>query len=344
MKKKLFLLLILTVLLAGLGLTQAHAEDEGTDWVHYKGVTTARVNVRTGPGEEYDKVVLEDKTTNLQLDAQEDVIILDEAVASSGKVWYHVRVTRNGKEYEGFSTSSYISKLEDQVITPSPTPMPTATPTPVPAEPTEEPAVSAQPTQPLIPEQTETPNDKSGVMKAILIVVIVGIVAFIALMVYKILKDRSGGRNSASKKIDSLRKVRLDDGKGNVGKKVPQIKRGDVDRTVRENRSEVYYRNSYDDADDEQDGFDQGGEPDDKRALRDAIERLQEHDIVYHTIYGEGEVYDNSDVKLIEVRFGNDMRFLKKDQLVARRELKIVDEEDQAIARRRNRRRTSTRR
>ena len=87
-----------------------------------------------------------------------------------------------------------------------------------------------------------------------------------------------------------------------------------------------------------QDGFDQGGEPDDKRALRDAIERLQEHDIVYHTIYGEGEVYDNSDVKLIEVRFGNDMRFLKKDQLVARREHKVVDEEDQAIARRRRRR------
>ena len=82
-------------------------------------------------------------------------------------------------------------------------------------------------------------------------------------------------------------------------------------------------------------------ESDEKRALREAIERLQEHDIVYHTIYGEGEVYDNSDVKLIEVRFGNDMRFLKKDQLVAKRELKIIDEEDQSIARRRNRRRNN---
>ena len=342
MKKKILLFIMLTALLGCFGLTKAHAEDEGTDWVHYKGVTTAKVNVRTGPGEEYDKVVLEDKSTTLQLNAQEDVIILDEAVASTGKVWYHIRATRDGVEYEGFSTSSYISKLDDEMITPSPTPKPTATPTPIPEEPTKEPAESLQPTQSLVPEQTETPNDKSGVMKAILIVVIVGIVAFIALMVYKILKDRSG-KASASKKIDSLRKVRLDDGRANGNKKVPQIKRGDVDRSVRENRSEVYYRNSYDDADEDGDSFDQGGEADDKRALRDAIERLQEHDIVYHTIYGEGEVYDNSDVKLIEVRFGNDMRFLKKDQLVARRELKIVDEEDQAIARRRNRRRTSRR-
>ena len=83
--------------------------------------------------------------------------------------------------------------------------------------------------------------------------------------------------------------------------------------------------------------------PNEKRALRDAIDRLQEHDIVYHVIYGEGEVRDNSDVKLIEVRFNNDIRFLKKDQLVAKRELRVIDEEDQSIARRRNRRRNPRR-
>ena len=35
--------------------------------------------------------------------------------------------------------------------------------------------------------------------------------------------------------------------------------------------------------------------------------------------YGKGEVYDNSDIGRIEVRFGNDVRFLNKDDLVSKK-------------------------
>ena len=71
---------------------------------------------------------------------------------------------------------------------------------------------------------------------------------------------------------------------------------------------------------------------------RAAVDRLQQHDIINHKVYGEGEVYDNSDVKLMEVRFGNDVRFLNKDSIVAKKLIEIIDDEDQANARRRNKR------
>ena len=161
---------------------------------------------------------------------------------------------------------------------------------------------------------------------------------FPILIVYKILRDRkSGSDDAASRKVDRLKKLNLDN--RDSGRKVPQIKRLDVESSAPEEvRQDVYYKNSYDSGEDD---LKRNAEKDtdERRALRAAIDRLQEHDIVYHTTYGEGEVFDNSDVKLIEVRFGNDMRFLKKDQLVAKRELLIIDEEDQSIAKRRNKRR-----
>ncbi|MBP5331307.1 MAG: SH3 domain-containing protein [Lachnospiraceae bacterium] len=339
MKKRLLLLLALFSLLMCFGITKVYASDEGDNWIHYKGIATARVNVRLGPGEEYDKVTLEDKS-NLQLTAQEEVIILDEAVAASGNVWYHIRVTRDGKEYEGYSTSTYLSKDENSAITPSPTPLPTPTPTPAPTA-TSAPTSQPTPTQPLVPSDNTTPNDKGGILKVILIVVIIGVVGLIGLMVFKLLGSRKANGTNTSRKIDFLKKINLG-GTSNSNRKLPQIKKSDSERNVREDvRSEIYYRNSVDDEYTEGANASMKAESDEKRALREAIERLQEHDIVYHTIYGEGEVYDNSDVKLIEVRFGNDMRFLKKDQLVAKRELKIIDEEDQSIARRRNRRRNN---
>ena len=343
MKKILISLLALFILVLGMGTVTVHAEEDDTI-TRYRGVATERVNVRTGPGEEYDKVPLEGDET-LQLTPQEEVVIIGEAMSSKGKVWYQLIATRNGKEYTGYSTSSYVSKQEE--ITPEPTPEPTEEPTKAPT-PTLEPTKAADPTptQPLVSSDDTPPNDKDGIMTVILIVVIVGVVALIGLLVFKLLSSRQNNGNTTSRKLDLLKKVHLDGDNGNNnGRKLPQIKKSDIDRAVREDvRSDVYYRNSYNDEYTEGVNANMQADSDEKRALREAIERLQEHDIVYHTIYGEGEVYDNSDVKLIEVRFGNDMRFLKKEQLVAKRELKIIDEEDQSIARRRNRRRNNNRR
>ena len=342
MKKRLLFIFAFITMLLCFGAVDSYAGDtEGQ--IKYKGMANDTVNVREGPGTKYDKVMMEDKT-NLQLHAREEIVILDEAVSDEGTVWYHLVVTRDGKEYIGYSSSNYVSKLDPlPTPTPTPTPEPTATPTP---KPTPKPTADPTPTQPLVPEDNTTPNDKGGILKAILIVVIVGVVALIGLMVFKLLDSRRNSGTSTSRKIDLLKKVNLDGASGGrgdrgEGRRLPQIKKSDVDRAVREDvRSEVYFRSSDDDY---EDSSSSRGDSNEKRALRDAIDRLQEHDIVYHVIYGEGEVRDNSDVKLIEVRFNNDIRFLKKDQLVAKRELRVIDEEDQSIARRRNRRRNPRR-
>ena len=337
MKKRLLFFLAFFALILCFGTVSAYAEEgDGEEKVKYKGMANDTVNVREGPGTKFDKVIMEDKS-NLQLHPREEIIILDEAAADDGTPWFYLSVTRDGVEYKGYSSSNYVSKLE-ALPTPTPTPVPpTSTPTPT-LEPTEAPTATNPPIS-----GTDTnnanPNDKNSLKTAIIVVILVAMVALIGLLVFKLLGNRKVTGNSTSKKLEMLKKVNLEGSGSNSGRKVPQIKKSDFDRSYREDvKSEVYYRNT---ADDYYDGNNASmlADSDEKRALREAIDRLQEHDIVYHTIYGEGEVRDNSDVKLIEIRFDNDMRFLKKDQLAAKRELKIVDEEDQSIARRRNRRR-----
>lgn len=63
-----------------------------------------------------------------------------------------------------------------------------------------------------------------------------------------------------------------------------------------------------------------------KKALREQIQKLREHDIVIHKYFGRGEVFDNSDVRLIEVRFGGDVRFLNKETLASKKLLTITNE------------------
>lgn len=67
----------------------------------------------------------------------------------------------------------------------------------------------------------------------------------------------------------------------------------------------------------------------DKKSLRTAINGLKQHDIILHKFFGKGEVYDNSDVRLIEVRFGSDVRFLNKEQLVNKKLIQITNEKAQ---------------
>ncbi len=52
--------------------------------------------------------------------------------------------------------------------------------------------------------------------------------------------------------------------------------------------------------------------------LRRKLDQLKEQDTIVHKEYGVGEVIDNSDAQIIQVRFGRDLRFLKKDRLARR--------------------------
>lgn len=317
-------------------------EETSEDWIHYEGVATGKVNVRTGPGEEYDKLT-DINGNNIKLNAQEEVIILEDCTAKTGKVWYKISFTRDGHEYEGFSTSSYISKDLEKPITPTPEPTPEPTPTPT-STPTPTPTVEITPTpEPLLPDNSASGNSKATLKKVIIAVIVVAVVFVCSLVAYSILKRRnSKSSSSASRKVDRLKKLNVEN--STSGKKVPRIRTVEnIPNISEEVKQEIYIKKNIDFSDEFIGHEDiNSKENQEKKALREAIDRLQQHDIVIHKIYGEGEVYDNSDVKLIEVRFGSDMRFLKKDQLVSRKELTIVDEEDQTLARRRNNRRKRT--
>lgn len=342
------------VIVSVCGLKMVSAEgEEPENWVHYHGnVTKNGVNVRKGAGTNFD--VLQDKDGNdIKLVSQTELIILEESVAEDGKVWYKATFKKGEDSYEGFIRSDLASKQTDDPITPTPIP---ATPTPEPevtddksASDTEKPIVTQAP-KPTINGDTdkdsseeEGGNSKSTILFVIFAIIAIFAAVFIFIIVNSILKQNKKKKKShTSRKVDRLRREQEDGGNGAPsGKRRPEIKRAaNEGASVREIRQDVYYTNT--ESDDDLLGL-INQENDDKKSLRAAVDRLQEHDIIIHKVYGEGEVYDNSDVKLMEVRFGNDVRFLNKDSIVSKKLVEVFDDEDQALARRRNKRKTNKR-
>lgn len=319
---------------------QTAAEEE---WVHYYGIVTGNlVNVRSGPGTKYDKII-DDKGNAVQLEGQQQVIILDEALADDANLWYKISFEKNGNTYEGFSSGSFIAKDESKgTITPSPLPTPTEEPSVTPT-PVDIATSTPRPTTSLIKTEENTGEGNSAsTIKSVIIAVVIIAVLFMACFVFMSFRQKKVSRNKvhSSRKVDRIKRVSEQES-GNVGsqnKRRPEIRRSDEDEAYSTPaKREVYYTNEITDEEDILASL--GAPTDSKRALRSAIDRLQEHDIITHSIYGEGEVYDNSDVKLIEVRFGNDVRFLNKDSIVNKGLVTIVDEEEQAVAKRRRRKR-----
>lgn len=335
--KSVLLMAALIIFALAVGNVNVRADEK-----KYKGKVhdvKSALNVRKGAGKNYDSIT--DESGNiLQLKPDEEVVIIGQATAADGTVWYNVEFERDGKKYnEGYASSNYIEKGAE--ITEPPTPTPTATPEPTPTSIAE--VATKAPSQPT-PALSDNANDGEseqgggnpkkvilGVIFAVIAVAVVFFGLFIVLGLIKQNKRKNRIRNA--RKVDRMRSSEQEN---QGGKRKPEIRRSEDDGAyVREVRQSVYYTNPEDD--DELYGL-VSQEPDDKRTLRAAVDRLQEHDIINHKVYGEGEVYDNSDVKLMEVRFGNDVRFLNKDSIVQKRLIEIIDDEDQATARRRNRR------
>ncbi len=355
MKRSLKDLLRVMLVFGGLCLVftvKAQAGVEEYEYPHYVGVATATVNVREGAGVSFDQVT-DASGKKIQLSTGDEVEILEERKADDGIIWYHIAFTQKGVDYIGFSTSSYLAKDGDRIITPAPTPTPVIE---IEEEETvpvsditdnEEPKTDSKKekvTDPSETAETEAEDEDeggSGIGTILFVVIIVACILFgfwVALN-YLIKKKKDGQNNPASRKAEKFKQINMQ--KKDAGKRVPQIRQsGQRPAVPLEPRREVYVKRR----EPVQDNFvpvdaqeiEQDNES--KKSLREKIEQLQEHDLVRHVVYGEGEVCDNSDVKLLEVRFGNDMRFLKKDQLVNKRELVVYDEDEQSIARRRNRR------
>lgn len=86
-------------LMAGLLL---HFSGSGMAYAEKTGVLTGtHVNVRNGPGTEYGKIT--------QVNTGQQVTIIGEAAATTGNLWYQVRFSLNGKNYEGYIYAQYVS-------------------------------------------------------------------------------------------------------------------------------------------------------------------------------------------------------------------------------------------
>lgn len=316
--------------------------ERGENNVYRGRVTTDGLNVREAAGKDNPVVQLND--AGVTLEKQDEVAILDQAV-SSGQVWYKVSFLKDETIVVGYVHSSYV-ELTVEVVTPLPTPspVPTLTPTPTPAAPTKEP-VSTTPTP--TPQKEEEPKGGGGLV-ALLVVAVIAAGVLVALWYLKKRNDDAKG-NETKEKIDNLKNISLPNAPLSAdGTPIPVMKRREnvVGEPAEEKRR--YAVEKQDEAsllvekerarlmNEEMIRQNRNGENEaeeahlkelaanlkEKEILRDEIDRLHIGDMVYHEYFGKGIVRDNSDVKVIEISFGQDVRFLNKASCAAKRLLR----------------------
>lgn len=332
-------LLILGLLPVGKGMATT-ANDETSTEIPASlqlGRTTASVNVREGAGEGlYEQVVVDGE--RLVIAQGTEVIITEQEVyQKNGKVWYHVIFYRNGTELSGWVTSSYVDIVG--TVTPTPTPSPVVTPSPTPTV-TPIPTPSPTPTEvpvtvtPMPTIDSNSPDFRFvwGTVAALAIIIVIAVV----IIFFKNKSAYSGSRgNEMSQKMKKLKNINLSGGKEEeeAGTQITQKKRPEIRIVNPEDEEDDYDPSLFEEEFEEEAPNGEGiketatKESDEKKALRAEINRLKQHDIVIHKYFGKGEVYDNSDVKLLEVRFGTDVRFLNKESLVSKRLLKLYEED-----------------
>ncbi len=310
----------------------------------YRGVvTTYGLNVRTGAGKENPILKVDD--TSITLDKDDEVALLDQAV-ENGQVWYKVSFLREEKILVGYIHSSYVNLTVD-VVEPlaTPTPIPTATPIPTPTEAPQE--ITATPT-PALPVEDDTKEGNGGGIVALLVVVAIAAGAFVALWYIKKRNDDIKG-SETSEKLDNLKNAPISGGPLSAdGTPIPVMKRREqpVEDSYEEPRrqpverqdeasiladkerarlmNEEMIRQSRNGETTEEDARlrEIAANLKEKEVLKEEIDRLHIGDMVYHEYFGKGIVRDNSDVKVIEISFGQDVRFLNKASCASKRLLR----------------------
>jgi len=309
----------------------------------YRGVvTTYGLNVRSAAGK--DNPVVEVNGEGIQLDKDDEVAILDQAI-SSDQVWYKVSFLRGEDIVVGFIHSSYVDLTTD-VLDPlaTPTPVPTPTPTPAPATPTPE-AVTPTPTQ--APEGDSENNGGGGGLVALLVVVAIAAAGFVGWWYMKKRDDDMKG-SETSEKLDSLKNISLSNAPlSQDGTPIAVRKRREEDVTDDEevrrypaerqdeasvlaekerarlmNEEMIRQKRNGGNPEEEQQLKEIAANLKEKEVLKEEIDRLHIGDMVYHEYFGKGVVRDNSDVKVIEISFGQDVRFLNKASCAAKRLLR----------------------
>lgn len=310
-------------------------------------VNIESLNVRTGFGASFDRVQVNGSAVVLL--NGDKVAIMSSGNASNGSLWYEVRWMKNEVEYHGYVNAKYVDISEERALPlATPTPEATETPTPTPTpEVTPTPVLEAT----ITPAPTENPNGEGGfklwegILLIILILLLLGVLYVLFMM-----RKRQTSANQTTEKIDSLknlqlkkqserqnaeavnvmrRKMTVEDEEEEVEDEYEQeavmLARKEQARIV--NEKIVEKSRFFDPTQDQQEARElkQLSESlKEKEVLKEEIDRLRPGDIVYHEFFGKGVVFDNSDVKRIEIRFGTDVRFIDKAGCVAKRLMRKI--------------------
>jgi len=332
---------------------------EGTDVTPeteaYVGVVvdTDDLNVRTGCGTDYDRIMVNGEYVILY--KGDKVAVVGTGLSKGGRTWYEVRWMEDGVKYHGYVSGTFLKVTEERANPlPTPTPEPTATPIPTP---TPEPTIAPTQAPTQTPAPTEAPEEEGGfsILKGIGVVVLLLLVAAGGYVFFMMKKREAAGAETAEK-IDSLKNIQLKKGPENengnpinvmrrrqeVAEDVketsavrPQSRTYESDAAIlarkehaRQLSEEIMEKSRFYDPSEEkkkEDELKQLSESlKEKELLKEEIENLSPGDLVYHEYFGKGVVFDNSDVKRIEIRFGTDVRFVDKAACVAKKLMRKV--------------------
>ena len=318
-------------------------------------VNTDELNVRTGFGGGFDKVKYEGKS--VILNKGDKVAVLAVGMSPDGNEWYEIRWVEDGVEFHGYVRGKYVTVSETKahpIATPTPVATKAPEPTPTP-EPTKAPEATPTPMATATPVP-EPKNSEGGfnIWKGLGLMVLLLLIAA-AVYAYILLKKREAAGAETSEKIDSLKNIQLkkstENENGypiNVMKRRPDSNEDAADNTARPKsrgyesdaailarkeharmiNEEIMEKSRFYDPNEEkkkEDELKQLSESlKEKELLREEIENLSPGDLVYHEYFGKGVVFDNSDVKRIEIRFGTDVRFVDKGACVAKKLMRKV--------------------
>lgn len=338
-----FLLTGQTVASAATEAVYEYDAERGENNVYRGVVNIDGLNVRSAAGKDNPQVQV--NGAGVLLNKQDEVAILDQAL-SSGQAWYKVSFRQGGTLVTGYVHSSYVDLTVD-IITPlpTPTPLPTMTPTP---RPTLTPTPLPPSATPTVAPQEEESGGGGGGLIAFLAVAVIGAGILLALWYLKKRNETVKG-NETNEKIDNLKNLPLPNAPLSAdGTPIPVMKRREIvpqEETVSQRRTPVEKQDEVSVLADRERArlmneemirqYRDGGNEEEearlreiaaslkeKEVLKEEIDHLHIGDMVYHEYFGKGIVRDNSDVKVIEISFGQDVRFLNKASCAAKRLLR----------------------
>lgn len=336
----------LTLLFLFAGLRKVNAAP--TDYLdrYFQGTVTSEsgTTMYTEPGTA-NPAVTDDAGNSVVLENGTKLMIYGEEYDDDLDIWYKCTVEVDGKTFEGFVFTGRVTRdNEGMTFTPTPTPEPTEAPavTQQAIESDKETESVAEPT-----EETKTIVEDAGSAKPWIPLIVVCIIIVIFMLVYtiwvkfaeeKLEKEMEvyGGRSTyepldgeseedfmqaKSQYFDSLG---LGDASNTEtlaetigGEEDIDIDMSEFDDTDSPVLSDLIKSlEGKDESTDASPAFDPA-------ELLSKLNSLSKGDKLVHDAYGTGMVIDNTDAEIIQVQFGEEMKFLKKEKLASKGRVKF---------------------